>query len=223
MKKAVFILTIYFAILNGCSTLPKPSNTSNTLIIGRVINNTSEKGNIKIQLLEEQSGERKTCTVKKGGLFFFGNVDENNYIIEDVRIVQKGNEIIFTGENIEFEIIKNAVNNIGVIFLEGKNSIRNADRHIVARYEFMKEHGKSPWLEKEWINYIWNYIKIENEITIPEDELRLLMTMVSENKDIEFQIYGKDELDYTQIDEIEKIDIPEEELLQFMKEGHLVK
>jgi hypothetical protein len=223
MKKAIFIFAIYFALLNGCSTLPKPSNTNNTLIIGRIINNTSEKGNIKILLLEKQSGERKTYTVKKGDLFFFGSVDENNYIIEEVRIIQEKNEIIFTGENIEFEIVKNTVNNMGVIFLEKENNIRNGDKHIVVKYEFMVKHSKSPWLEKKWINYVWNYIKIENEITMPEDELRLLMTMASENKDIEFQIYGKDELDYTQIDEIEKIDISEEEVLQFMEEGHLVK
>jgi hypothetical protein len=159
-------------------------------------------------------------------VFFFDKIDETIYIIEEIKLVQKKHEIIFTNsddENIEFVIVENMVNNIGVIYLNKENNFQNVDKHFLVKYEFKEEHDKSAWLEKRWINYVWKRLKIENEIIISEDELKLWVILSSENKDIDIQIYGIDKLDYTEIDEMENINISEKELEEFIEEGHLIK
>jgi hypothetical protein len=225
MKKLHFILVVCITLFCGCSTVPKPSVKNDTLIVGEIINHTNNKGKIKIQLLEKETGKQRIYLLKKGSLFFFDKLDgETSYLIEKIMVIKKNKEEqVFTNDNANFTIVGSKVNNIGVITLGKNGNFATIDRHILVINKFEEENGKSQWLKKKWENYLWNYLSIENNMTISKEELHWWIIFSSENKDIDFKVIGIDELNYSIIDEIEKINIREEELLEFIEEGHLIK
>jgi hypothetical protein len=69
MKEIFIVFIVCFTFFAGCSTVPKPSEENNTLIIGKIINDTNEEGHIVIKLLGKQSGKRRTYSLTKGGCF----------------------------------------------------------------------------------------------------------------------------------------------------------
>jgi hypothetical protein len=223
MKKIIIILILYLILFSGCSSIPKPSGGNRTLIIGLILNRTNIEGIIKIQLLEKKTGVRRSYLIKKGNIFFFDNLKGGTYIVEEIIVINNKNENIFQNENAEFTVVNNVVNNIGIIYLEDENKFRNINEHIWVKNEFNKEYSKSGWIKKKWVNYLWNYLQIEKGIKVSKEELRMWIIFSSENKDIDVKVYGLDELNYSEIDEMEKINIMEEELEQFIEEGHLIK
>jgi hypothetical protein len=76
------------------------------------------------------------------------------------------------------------------------------------------------------VNYEWQEkrIEIENNSFILEKDLMLLLLTSSENTDFmdkEFKLKGVNELDFLEIDTIESRDLNNDELSEFIIEGHL--